>query len=161
MQGHANIVGRLLKAGIPVDEQMEGKKRTALRLAAEHAHADVIAILLKAGADPNITSASGSTAFYGAARAGCVPCMELLQKVGSNVNVRSWDNWTPLMEAVIEGHFQAVKRLVAWNADLNVSTNGANTPLSVAKYLGNHDIYELLTRSLTKNKRRARRGDET
>ncbi|KAI9164157.1 Vegetative incompatibility protein [Paramyrothecium foliicola] len=99
-----------------------GKGFTPLRLAAENSHTGVVDVLLKAGADPNIPSASGSTPFYGATRAGCLLAMELLRDANSDIDVETWDQWTPLMEAIENGHIQAVKRLIHWDVKLNITT---------------------------------------
>lgn len=151
MQGHKNIIKRLLVAGADINAQTSGRKTNALRLAAENSYGDVVEMLLKAGADPNMRSASGSTAFYGAARAGCTRCMELLRNAGCDINVRTWDNFTPLMEAVENGHKEAVELLVQWGATLDIKNVDGITPLAAASILGRTDILKVLTGAIRKD----------
>lgn len=154
MQGHTSIVRRLLDSGAKLNAQTTKRQTTALRLAAENSHSDVVEILLKAGADPSIRSKSGSTPFYGACRAGCIPAMELLRDARSDINVRTWDNWTPLMEAVENGHLPAVELLICWDADLDVVNDSGMTPLVMAKYLARTEIYKALKDALEKKMER-------
>ena len=52
---------------------------------------------------------------------------------GSEVDAKTWDNWTPLMEAVENAHEPAVELLLKWGADpANCSIEGS-TPLSIAE----------------------------
>ena len=76
--GHANAVGLLLKARAAPDESNERDGQTALLLAAENGHDEVVAALLSGGADPATAAHDGTTALHAAARSGSEGVARLL-----------------------------------------------------------------------------------
>jgi ankyrin repeat protein len=71
----------------------------------------VVTLLLQYGASPHARSNSESTPFYRAARNGSVRTLRLLWEAGSELDSKTWDSWTPLMEAVENEQQQAVVKL--------------------------------------------------
>ena len=51
----------------------------------------------------------------------------MLLERGSDVNARTWDNWTALHEAVLGGHVAVVEKLLEWGADMTVSNSDEET----------------------------------
>src|SRR5262249_33474306 len=96
--GHREVVALLLaQPGIKVDAQdQEGD--TALMLAARHGSLDIVDLLLKAGANPNLATGIipdaantrfGCTALMSAARYGYLDIVQLLLKAGANPNLKN------------------------------------------------------------------------
>ena len=68
----------------------------------------------------------------------------LLLKYGANVNER-YMSWTPLINAIVEGHTEIVKLLLEHGADVNFGIPSRNKyPLFTASLVGNIDIIKLL-----------------
>jgi hypothetical protein len=126
------LAQRLLDAGADVDVPTLERKLTPLHIAAEQAFPEMVTLLLKAGASPQARSKSGSTPFYRAARGGSVRALHQLHAAGSEVDARTWDEWTPLMEAVEHGNDEAVGLLLGWGADPTRESTYGTTPLGLA-----------------------------
>ena len=61
------------------------------------------------------------------------------------MNSVTWDNWSPLHEAIEKNHFPMVEYLLSKGADITISTTGAgHTPLEMAEFLGREEIIALL-----------------
>lgn len=95
-----------------------------LQLAAINGNADMLKLLLDAGADANAKlSSTGDTALMMAARTGVPAAIEALLAAGADANaVESWSGTTPLMWAATEGHTAAVKLLISAGARLDVQS---------------------------------------
>jgi ankyrin repeat protein len=79
----------------------------------------LVPMLLEAGADPSVRGICGRNALHHAAMLGVVAAIPALVAHGANVNARTdVDNLTtPLMEAAMFGHVQAVRSLLELGAD--------------------------------------------
>ncbi|KAL2192812.1 hypothetical protein P885DRAFT_23605, partial [Corynascus similis CBS 632.67] len=127
-----NLAKRLLDAGANVDTPTTDRELTPLHIAAESAFEEMVTLLLDAGASPHARSMSGSTPFYRAARGGSPRILRQLHAVGSEVDASTWDDWTPLMEAVEHGNDEAVELLLGWGADPTRMSHYGTTPLELA-----------------------------
>jgi ankyrin repeat protein len=96
-------------------------------LAAVNGSAEVIDLLLKAGADPNTTMTGGETAMMTAARAGKADALKLLAGHGADVNARDARGQTALMWAASRNNAAAVRLLKEVGADISVRTNNPVT----------------------------------
>ncbi len=120
-----------------------------------HAHGywpsapEIITMLMKAGADPTVTSCLGEAPVHYAACHGWVASLEALKQQGVDLNMRtprphtavaemanpegneSGDTVTPLMIAVREGLYDAVVFLLL-HADLDATDTRGLTALHVA-----------------------------
>jgi ankyrin repeat protein len=72
---------------------------TALLWACQFLRADLVALLLAAGAKPNLCAGDGETPLHVAAFEGCEPCVRLLIEHGADVDARTELGKTPLMNA--------------------------------------------------------------
>ncbi len=109
---------------------------TPLMFAALYADSSAVALLLRAGADPNIRNDAGASPLMWA-----VPDIDktrLLLDSGANVNARSGDGRTPLLIAASYRNSSATLELLLHRgAEPNVtSSGGAGSPLAEAAYLG-------------------------
>jgi len=142
------IAKLLLPLGADVNVPVGKKMLTPLHIAAERGYADMVTLLLSAGASPHAQSDSISTPFYRAARSGDIEAMKVLMENGSDTNASTWDNWTPLMEAVGHGHEKAVDLLLSFNANPRVRTVSNFTAIGLAGRLGFESIRDKITKYL-------------
>lgn len=63
---------------------------------------------------------------------------------GANLNARGERGSTPIHEAALQGHAEAVKVLINLGADLGVLNHYSETALEVAFNAGNQDILMIL-----------------
>jgi ankyrin repeat protein len=103
--GHPAIVGFLLKNGADVRlAARNGQKVTALHAGASRGGAEIVKMLLEAGADPNVTQERGFVPLHSAAANGNVAIVELLLKHGARADAKSDDGKTPADVAAEGGH---------------------------------------------------------
>jgi ankyrin repeat protein len=101
-----------------IDRRNKGRQ-TPLHVAASESQADMIALLLRHGADPNArldTIATGD------------------------------GHWTALHLAATRGHVKSIEALLAGGADINAVTLAGETPLDVARRNKQANAAELLSR---------------
>ncbi|PVH78848.1 ankyrin, partial [Cadophora sp. DSE1049] len=82
------IAKQLLDMGADVNLPVGRKVLTPLHIAAGEGHANMVAVLLSAGASTQAQSDSKSTPFYRAARSGNIEAIKLLLEKGSDINAR-------------------------------------------------------------------------
>ena len=64
------------------------------------------------------------------------------------MNSVTWDDWSPLHEAIEKNHIRMVEYLLSKGADTTIRTTGAgHTPLEMADFLGREDITNLLLKT--------------
>ena len=83
------------------------------------------------------------TAVDGDERDAAVPMLEHLLELGANPNASDSDGWSALTVAVDEAWIEAVRILLAHNADPNFTVDGTS-PMSLAKEHGNQQIMKIL-----------------
>ncbi|MBI3493483.1 MAG: ankyrin repeat domain-containing protein [Acidobacteria bacterium] len=132
--GSAEAVRALLQHGAAVNAAEHDHHQTALMWAAAENHPEVIADLMKAGADVNahtevrqgvrvtgyrqaLPESVGFSAVLFAARAGARESIEVLLAHGANVNETSSDGTGVLQTAMSTGHWDLVPYLLDRGAD--------------------------------------------
>lgn len=138
--GVPTIVVDVLKSRPNVNAR-DGKGRTALMEAVGQYHygvesreinrAEVVRLLLQAGADPNISDEDGNTALIGAA--WDADAVLLLIRAGANVNAQSKKGFTPLINCADP---DVARVLLAHGADPSVRDAEGKTALEVARKYG-------------------------
>jgi len=105
-----------------------GNKRTPLMDASEFGYSDIVRLLIRYGADPNIAPNDGPSALLLASNRGHLVVVELLVENGANINATN--NWgaTPLINAASNGHTDVVKFLLQHGANPNAKLQ---TPFDV------------------------------
>jgi ankyrin repeat protein len=119
---------------------------TALRIAAEGGHIEIVNKLLKADADVNKPNTTGFTPLFVAAQDGYKDIVELLLSANADPNKAITDNGiTPLIVALSKGYADIVKLLLAAGADPNLVTfDRGISPLMMATENGLMETVKLL-----------------
>jgi len=110
-------------------------------------HTEIVRLLLKKGADPNMSDVNGYTILMIASRFGeNTEIVRLLLDKGAHINVQDVNGKTVLMEASHFGNTDMVRLLLDKGADPNIRDRNRDTALSIAVTGGHTDIVELLER---------------
>ena len=83
-----------------------------------------IAVLLNAGANPNVRDHMGITPLHRVADRGDSTAVAWLLDAGANANVQNQFGWTPLHDAAKQGYTAAMAALLDAGAIPNVQENG-------------------------------------
>ena len=94
-----------------LESTLDSSGSTPLHVAASNGHAEVVALLLENGADPNAKNRIDVTPLHMAAMDGHLPVVELLVAHGADVNARQCANQTALHLANWKGRRKVVKFL--------------------------------------------------
>ena len=150
--GDADSVRVLIDHGAQVDAKERWRGQTALMWAAAEKHAEVVQILIQRGAQVNTQSKvfdysyipvkngsvpmnyprGGFTALLFAARAGDLATGGVLVNARADLNLGDPDGATPLIEAIINGHFDFAAFLLEHGADPNAHDQRGRSPLYAA-----------------------------
>jgi len=130
MSVHGNGIGRRARAGMRADP------------------ADVVHVLLEAGADPNLTTADGTTPLMMAAGLGtksfkpekkrddpspsALEAMKLLLDAGAAVNAVNEADFTALHGAAFKGSMESIEYLVQRGAKIDAQDFSGRTPYQIA-----------------------------
>ncbi|TYQ30089.1 hypothetical protein PseudUWO310_10520 [Pseudanabaena sp. UWO310] len=107
---HIEMINLFLAKGAEVNASPD-EGVASLDIAIEKNHADVVKILLQAGANPN-HYAMGATPIYSAARKGYTAIVSLLIEYGADINAKAYGSRdTPLEIATLNKHLAVVKLL--------------------------------------------------
>lgn len=101
--------------------------------AAINGHTEMVAALLKAGADVDVETQEGMTALTLAANFGYAEVAKALLTAGVDVNTAVQNAWTPLMYAAKAGHADLVKLLLDAGADVGARNKNGNTSWDLAE----------------------------
>jgi ankyrin repeat protein len=144
--GNSAAVKVLLDRGAQTNTQ-QFRGQTALMWAAAEGHAEVVRLLLARGADPSLQSTAstkperrppgGMTALLFAARQGKIDAVRALLDGGANIDQAGADNTSPLLIAVVNGHYELASLLIERGASPNVADANGRTPLYAAIDLRN------------------------
>ncbi len=126
---------------------------TALMFAAIYGNEKVVEILLKRGANPDLTDEHGRTALMKAAQGCHTKVMRLLLEYGADVNKSdTLSNNTALMDAclaepteiALDAMEEAVKLLLDAGADKNIKCTDGRTAFDLAEDCGNYELLDIL-----------------
>jgi ankyrin repeat protein len=142
---------RLLAEGASVDAKTVTGKRTALHLAADEGHAEVVTMLITShGADSNARTEGALTSLHYAAMSGHAKVCRQLVECGADVNARNGAQWTALHFAVVYAKYapvfervQACRVLIELGADISAKTQDQRTMLHHAVLIGNVELCSL------------------
>ncbi|KAM6432763.1 ankyrin repeat and SOCS box protein 3 [Rhynochetos jubatus] len=142
--GALESVGILLEAGADPNE-VTTEATTALFLAVENGHVDIVKLLLRHGANvEGLHSCSGWNSLHQASFQGCTEIMKLLLDKGANKECKDDFGITPLFVAAQYGKLESLRLLVSHGADVNSQAEDRATPLLIAVQEGHTKCVELL-----------------
>nr|CAI5859549.1 unnamed protein product [Callosobruchus analis] len=118
--------------------------QAALHVAARLGQAQVVKVLLEAGANADQADVDGWTPLRAAAWGGHTEVVELLVKHGCSLDSVDAENRTALRAAAWSGHEEIVKILLEHGADVNLTDHEGRTALIAAAYMGHSEIVEHL-----------------
>ncbi|MFQ1892727.1 ankyrin repeat domain-containing protein [Aeromonas veronii] len=132
------------------------KGQTPLMLIAEKGDTELVTIMLKAGADPEIQSSSGMTALHSAIKSGVDRCVDVLLDYPCNLDNLTDDGQSPLHTAGWTANLHAVRRLLQQAPKLAWQRNSQGmTPLERVEYLiENPEALSLLANEQARNGQR-------
>ena len=118
----------------------DGAGQTPLHRAASHPHPSGVRALLDLGSDPVCRDRSGRAPLHLAASGGWIGEIRLLVPC-SGVDLRTTEGLTPLMEATLKGHTQAIKILKELGADSEARDQAGH---SIAYYRQRYEYNEYM-----------------
>jgi ankyrin repeat protein len=148
-RGDLPAVNALLRSGIDVNRRTASDHTTALMLASQYDHLEVVQALLAAKADPSpeLARPLGGTPLTVALSQRHWDVARVLVEAGANVNATTGSGVTPLMLAARENSpssLAMVQALLAAHADVNGTFHGGDTALGVASSTGSVEVVQAL-----------------
>ncbi|XP_049824316.1 ankyrin repeat domain-containing protein 50 isoform X2 [Aethina tumida] len=118
--------------------------QAALHVAARLGQAQVVKVLLEAGANADQADVDGWTPLRAAAWGGHTEVVELLVKHGCVLDSMDAENRTALRAAAWSGHEEIVKILLQNGSNVNLTDHEGRTALIAAAYMGHSEIVDHL-----------------
>jgi hypothetical protein len=140
----ARIEALLAKNPALVDAKGSGLGATPLHWAAIYGRKEAVAVLLRHGADPNVTEGHNGTVMHWAAHHDDAEVIRWLLDKGTDIDHANQMGRTPLHVAARRGCRDVVKILIARGADIQATIKNGGTALHVAARNGHQDVIEQL-----------------
>ncbi len=122
-------------------------KMTPLHQAILRKKAEVAALLLELGANPNVPTRNGQTALHLAIDRKMPEVSSLLMAKGSELNAQDKNGWTPLHLAAAKDQVDIARNLIRSGANLRILSTAGGTPLHEAAPSAGVEIVQLLLES--------------
>lgn len=149
--GDIDLVNSLLSQGSDNINNQDGQGKTAVNLAAEYGHDDVVKALVKHNADLNIQDDYGKTGVAWAVDHFHYDTFTTLLQAGAIVDLRGHDGRTPLHRAACSGpvNMKMVEDLLRLGANVDNADERGQTPLMYAAGNGCKSVIPLLEHGAT------------
>ena len=136
-EGAAPEVELLLRLPLRPDCRQAEDGTTALMLASDNGHLEVVRLLCEAGADKDKAMHDGGTALIGASYNGHLDVARLLCEAGADKDKADQDGATALILATVNWHLEVVRLLCEAGADKDQAIHDGATALIWASRTGN------------------------
>ena len=142
--GHNEAAEFLLQIEtINIDHTNEEGK-TALMLACEGGHEDIVHSLLSAGANVNLQDNNGWTALMRASKHNHISIINMLLQANANPQLKKSNGSNALMIASFDGHYEVVELLISIGVDYKYQREDGTNAFMLACQNGHTQIVELL-----------------
>lgn len=141
-EGHLTLVKSLAEAGVDLNYQNHWLESAMMRACSKGRH-EILAYLIKCGADPLLKDVGGQIALMLSAGAGESKCVEQALTV-EGLNAR--DNWleTAAMKASRYGHKECLYHIVSAGADLTLQNSDGENVFDICLARGYFECLEIL-----------------
>ncbi len=139
--GNIKKIHELLENGIDPNLNMNGY--TPLTVALNKSNIDLIELLLRYGAKPNMPNSYGLTALVKSSACGYSEIVQMLLDNGAKPNLFS-NGYSALIEASNHGYCDIIEILLNYGADINIINNRNETSLISAVDSEDIDVIKLL-----------------
>ena len=141
LDGQAAEAARLLDLNAPIEHRGGGYQVTALMVAAQEGHIEVVTLLANRGSDLEARTTDGHNALLSASAGGHLAVVQLLVERKSNIETRANLGQNALMYASVYGHLPVVQYLASKGSSINTTDNfGRDACLRAAAVEGFADI---------------------
>jgi len=143
--GRTEFLDESEKLGFRLDEQ-DDQGKTLLHHAIEHS-SDAVSWLLDRNVNPSLADKKGWTPLHYAAKVGYHRVLELLLKVGAEIDLVDDKGRTPLMIAIAYRQSDMISNLIKRGADVNIRDQLGQIALHYAARFGEHKEITLLSQA--------------
>eukprot|EP00794_Sanderia_malayensis_P017414 gene17414-19157_t len=143
-QGMLNMVSFLVNQKDILINLRDHAECTPLFYACTSGHVSVAEILLKVGADANLTDNNGESPCHNAATIGSIKCLELLLSANADLSCKNNNKDTPMHEAASAGQVDAILFLLNNGCQATVYNRTGATPLHYSVAEGKFDATKTL-----------------
>ncbi|MEE3719782.1 ankyrin repeat domain-containing protein [Tumidithrix elongata RA019] len=119
-------------------------RTSALQIASEVGHVNIVSFLLSKGALPNTQDTVGYSPLHAACGSGSLEIVCMLIAAGADVNIRAWNNGVTPLHLAVRNYPEILKVLIDAKADLNPKASSGMTPLHYAVLEKSYDSAVLL-----------------
>jgi ankyrin repeat protein len=158
--GNGRVVGILLEAGAKVEgltaKGLDISEPSALGAAIIFRDPSIVLMLLRAGANPNMTNQLEyrDTNLHQAVEARDMPSMaeiiNLMLIKGADITARNSNGYTPFQLACLEGNIEAVRVIINYYPHININEHGGISILEAFQY-SQPDLYAQLAGTVSMN----------
>lgn len=145
-QANCKVVTELLKCGYRNLEAKNQEGQTALHLASQMGHDQIVEELISCGANVNCRDTEGYTPLHFACQNNLLSTVKILLTIaGANIQLRnSSTGWVALHEASSRGHKDIVSLLLSMNAPSRPRTFNDLLPADLAHSNGHTEVERML-----------------
>lgn len=142
--GHVDVVRLFLEHYVPPNWEEPGSNATSLHRAASSGHGDVVELLLRRGALPDLPDSSARRPLHLAAARGHSAIVGILLSENTDVHARDDHQMTPLLLASENGHDRVVSQLIDAGSNIDASSGDGLTSSMLASMMGHAAVVQVL-----------------